>query len=385
MTDGLKPVGSESRTQPVTADRVLPMRKRVVTAVVLALCLLTLPSWASAQTDRRWQVELVGGITVFNLPTSGDAALPPTGPSLPTSGPTNPSRRVPTWFLGDGASLLNGTNAEFGVPSRLVPLDGALGTLGLTGHNAPTLGLRVRRQVSSRLSLELGAELHTGSVDISDERLDAVEQSRASFDAAFTGLFTSGPFVDVDVTSTSTMRGQSSRELLVSGAVRIALFDGPFTPYLTVGGGVIHRLGDLPRIDLVGTYQFTVATTQGQASFAESDVLTMRHTQGSNLMGIAGAGFEQRLTERVGLSVDGRVYLGRQTLSLRLDSAPQVTVRTPGAFIESFTTPAVQFSSNPATGRDSTLSGTPLNGFKAFTTSGLQTRVSVTAGLVIRF
>ncbi|MDA1306533.1 MAG: hypothetical protein O2917_04655, partial [Acidobacteria bacterium] len=345
--------------------------QRCVAPVVLALCALTLPAWATAQTaDRRWQVELVGGVAVFNMPTSGDAALPAAGPALPTSGPTNPSRRVPTWFLSDGASLLNGTNAEFGVASRLVPLDAALGTLGLTGSNAPAFGLRVRRQMTSRVSLELGAELHAGSVRMSDELLDAVEQSRASFEAAFQGLFSSGPFADVDVAATSTMAGQSSRELLMSGVVRIALLDGTFSPYLTVGGGIIHRVGDLPRIDLAGAYQFTVATSQGQAAFAESDTLTLRYTQGINPVGIAGAGFEQRLTERVGLTLDGRVYLGRHTLSLRLDSAPQITTQSPGAFIESFTTPAVQFSSNPSTGRDSTLSGTPLNGFEAFSTSG---------------
>ncbi len=360
--------------------------RKCVAPVVLALCTLTLPAWATAQTaDRRWRVELVGGVAVFNMPTSGDAALPAAGPALPTSGPTNPSRRVPTWFLSDGASLLNGTNAEFGVASRLVPLDAALGTLGLTGSNAPAFGLRVRRQMTSRVSLELGAELHAGSVRMSDELLDAVDQSRASFEAAFEGLFTSGPFANVAVAATSTMTGQSSRELLVSGVVRVALLEGPFAPYLTVGGGMIQRLGDLPRIELVGAYQFTVATAATQASFAESDALTMRYTQGLNLVGIVGGGFEQRLTERVGLTVDGRVYLGRQTLSLRLDSAPQVTTRTPGAFVESFTTPAVQFSSNPSTGRDSTLSGTPLNEFEAFGSSGLQTRISVTAGLVIRF
>lgn len=190
------------------------MRTRVVTPFVVALCALILPAPASAQsTDRRWQVELVGGVAVFQMPTSGDAALPPAGPSLPTNGPTTPSRRVPTWFLGDGASLLNGTNAEFGVASRLVPLDAALGTLGLTGTNAPAMGVRVRRQMTSRLSLELGAELHAGSVRMSDELLDAAEGSRASFEAAFAGLFTSGPFQNVDVTATSTMTGQSSHEL----------------------------------------------------------------------------------------------------------------------------------------------------------------------------
>ena len=87
----------------------------------------------------------------------------------------------------------------------------------------------------------------------------------------------------------------------------------------------------------------------------------------------------------MGFAIDGRVYVSRETLSLRVDSAPTVTTGTPAGFIESFTTPAVQFSNNTSTGRASSLSGTPLNGFKAFTTSGVQLRYAVTAGIFFRF
>ncbi|MBM3749653.1 MAG: hypothetical protein FJW21_00525 [Acidimicrobiia bacterium] len=362
------------------------MRRWVALGGLLTMVGLLVPTMADAQTtSRRWQVEAFGGLSVFELPTSGDAALPPTGQTLPTSGPTNPSRRVPTWFLGDGASLLNGTNAEFGVASRLVPLDAALGRIGLTGSGAPVTGVRVKRTLTSRWSLEAGAEIHNGSVDIDRQLLDAVEQARAGFEQAFTGLFTSGPFTGVRVDASSDITGATSRELALTAAVRLALGDGHFAPYVTLGGGFIRRIGDLPRATLAGAYQFTVSTSQGQAQFAESDTLTIRYEQGTNLVGIAGAGFSQRLTDRMSLTIDGRAYLGQQTLTLRLDSAPMVTTRTPGVFIESFTTPAVQFSNNPASGRDSTLSGTPLNGFQAFTTSGLQVRYQVTAGVALRF
>lgn len=348
--------------------------------------ILMVPVVAAAQTpDRRWEVEGLGGLSLFSLPSSGDAALPPAGPPLPTSGPTNPSRRVPTWFLGDGASLLNGTNADFGVVSRLVPLDAALGRPGLSGSNAPAAGLRLRRHLSSRWSLEAGAEFHAGAVDIDPALLDAVEQARASFEAAFQGLFTSGPFTGITVKADTAIDGQSSRELILSGTVRRAFPLGSLTPYLLAGGGIIARLGDLPRIDLTGAYQFTVSTTQGQATFSESDSLTLRFEQRAGVVGIAGAGVQRQLSDRVGLSVDGRVFLGRETLVLRLDSTPEVATRTPGAFIESFTTPAVQFSNNTATGRDSTLSGTPLTGFTAFTSSGLQVRYVLTAGVSVRF
>lgn len=364
------------------------MVRRLIISAWCGLGVLILgPAVATAQpvADRRWQVEFIGGLSVFDLPTSGTAALPPQGPSLPTSGPTNPSRRVPTWFLGDGASLLNGTNAEFGVPSRLVPLDDALGGVGLSGSGAPVVGVRIHRPFGTRWSVELAAELHTGSADLDPELIEAVELARTGFAAAFEGLFTTGPFTAVAVESSSAIQGRSSRELLVSGAVRRTWEGRRFAPYVVVGGGVMTRVGELPRVALAGSYQFAVSTSQGQATFAESDSLTVRFEQGANLLGIAGAGIVRQVSDRVSLTLDGRAYLGAETLTVRLDSAPSVSTRTPGAFIESFTTPAVQFSNNSSTGRDSTLSGTPLNGFKAFTTGGLQVRYVITAGAMIRF
>ncbi len=363
------------------------MFRRLVCLAVGTACICLIPTAASAQTvERRWQVEVIGGLSFFELPTSGDAALPPQGPSLPTSGPTNPSRRIPTWFLGDGASLLNGTNAEFGVASRLIPLDDALGSLGLSGTNAPVMGLRIRRALTSRWSLDLSTELWTGSTEIAPELLDAVELSRASFETAFTGLFSTGPFVSTTAQATATINDQTSRELAVIGSIRYHLLTGALAPYVTIGGGLITRVGDLPSVTLAGDYSFRVQTNQAPAaSFSESDVLTMRFEQAAGPVGMVGGGFRRDFTSRVGFSLDGRVYFSQDTLSLRLDSRPAVTTGTPAAFIESFTAPAVQFSNNNSTGRDSSLSGTPLNGFKAFTSSGLQTRYSVTAGVFVRF
>ncbi len=349
--------------------------------------MLLFPTLVGAQpAERRWQLEVVGGLSFFELPTSGEAALPPLGPSLQTSGPTNPSRRIPTWFLGDGASLLNGTNAEFGVASRLVPLDDALGTLGLSGSNAPVMGLRIRRALTTRWSVELSTEAWTGSTEISPELLDAVEMSRTSFVTAFTGLFSTGPFASTTVTSGVTIDDRTSRELALITSVRYQLFTGGLAPYLTLGGGVITRMGNLPSITVSGDYSFRVQTSQNPAaSFSESDALTMRFEQAAGPVAMIGAGLRRDLTSRAGFSVDGRVYVSNDTLSLRLDSRPVVTTGTPAAFIESFTAPSVQFSNNSSTGRNSTLSGMPLNGFKAFTTSGLQTRYAVTAGVFVRF
>jgi hypothetical protein len=346
-----------------------------------------LPTQVDAQTqERRWQVEVLGGLSLFELPTSGEAALPAPGPVMPQLGPTTPSRRIPTWFLGDGASLLNGANDELGVASRLVPLDSALGRLGLSGTNAPAIGLRLRRDLTPRWSIDLSTEVWTGSTKIDPALLDAVELSRASFEAAFRGLFDSGPFTNTTVSTDVAVGTQASRELAVIGSVRFHLLTGAFSPYLTVGGGVVTRIGSLPSVALNGSYSTRIAAQNTPAvPIAESDTLTLRFEQATGPVGVAGLGVRQHLSDRLGFTIDGRVYLSRETLSLRLDSMPSVTTGTPADSINSGTTPAVQFSNNASTGVSSSLSGAPLNGFKAFTTSGAQLRYGVTAGLFIRF
>lgn len=350
-------------------------------AALLAVMLAT-PAFAQTAPTPRWEVEGFGGLSLFELPSGGTAALPPAGSPLTTSGPTNPSRRVPTWFLGDGASLLNGVNAEFGVAGRITPLDGALASLGLSGANAPAFGLRVRRALTDRLAMEISADILPGSRELSSELVSAVEATRASFESAFAGLLSSGPFTAVAVTATASMANQSSRELATTAALRWSPTSGRIRPSITLGGGLVHQIGDLPSVTLTGNYRFQIL---GTVPINETDTLRLRYEQGSALVGLIGAGLRGMLSERLGWTLDGRVLLGQQTLTLRLDSEPTVTTGTPEGFIESFTTPAIQFSNSVNTGRESSLSGTPLTGFKTFSTSGVQTRYLITAGLVIRF
>lgn len=362
-------------------ERSLARSGAGIGATLLAVMLAT-PAFAQTATTPRWEVEGFGGLSLFELPTGGTAALPPAGPPLTTSGPTSPSRRVSTWFLGDGSNLLNGVNTEFGIASRITPLDNALGSLGLSGTNAPAFGIRIRRGLTNHVALEVSADVLPGSRELSPALTDAVEATRASFEAAFTGLLSSGPFTAVSVSATAAMANQASRELATTAAVRWTLTSGAVAPYITLGGGLVHQIGDLPSVTLTGNYRFQIL---GTVPINETDTLRLRYEQGTALVGVAGAGLRGSLSARLGFTIDGRVLLGPQTLTLRLDSEPAVTTGTPAGFVESFTTPAIQFSNNANTGRESSLSGTPLTGFKAFSTSGLQTRYLVTAGLVVRF
>ena len=353
----------------------------VIAAIVSAI----FAAPVNAQTTpakKRWQLEGFGGLSLFDLPKDGTATLPPLGASLVTSGPTNPTRRVSTWFVGDGASILNGVNAEFGIPARISPLDAVISTLSLSGANAPAFGLRLRRVVSDRITVEFSADMMPGSRELSPELVAAVEQARVSFVSAFNGLLSTGPFTNTSVTATATTTNKSARDLATTVAAQWMFKTGSLEPYVSLGGGFVHKMGDLPTVTLTGNYRFTIG---GTVQINESDVLRLRYDQGTAVVGLVGAGVRRALNDRFGFSIDGRVFVGQQTLTLRLDSTPTVATGTPAGFIESFTTPAIQFSNSSSTGRTSTLSGEPLNGFRAFTTDGLQTRYIVSAGIFVRF
>lgn len=352
-------------------------------AVAAILALGAAP--AAAQTSasaRRWQVEGFAGLSLFDLPTSGAADLPPAGAPLTTTGPLNQSRRVSTWFLGDGARLLNGVNTEFGIANRIAPLDTALATLGLTGANAPAFGLRARRALTEHLTIEFSADMMPGSRELSAELLDAVEAARTSFVGAFNGLVATGPFTNTSVGATTSVSNRSSRDLATTVAAQWTFTRKLVEPYVSLGAGLVHKIGDLPSVTLTGTYRFSIL---GSVPINETDILRLRYDQGTALVGLVGAGVRRTLSDRLGFSLDGRLLLGQQTLTLRLDSTPTVAAGTPEGFIESFTTPAIQFSNSRNTGRESSLTGAPLNGFKAFSTNGLQTRYILSAGVFLRF
>lgn len=362
------------------------MRLSVSLGVLALGVLLATPVSATGQSpneqSRRWQVDVVGGISLFELPTGGEAALPPPGPTLTATSPIYQSRRIPTWFLSDGASLVNGANREFGFAALLPPIDNVLGSLGLAGSNAPLGGLRAARYFTNRLALELGITLHQGSSEIDPALIDAAESAAAGFDAAFTGLFSSGAFSNVSVSSSSTVSGSTTRELLSTVALRVHVLSGRTSPYVTIGGGVLSGVGARPSVTLRGDYAFTFL---GGPSFVESDTLTIGFKQPLSAQGIVGAGFRTELSPRIGLVVDGRAMIGKPTYTLTLDAAPTVETRTPAGFVESGTTPSVHFSNNSSTGRLSTLSGDPLSGFEVFRSSDWQVRYVITAGIGIRF
>jgi hypothetical protein len=355
----------------------------IAAGVLLALTVTT-PCFA--QTDRRWEIEGVGGLSRGTVSSSGTAELPPAGAPIPSTSPIFPSRRTPSWFFGDGAEMLNRVNEAYAVAPRIVPLDAALGSPGLSYASAAVVGVRARRGLSPKLSVEIGLDIMPGSGDVSDELLGAAGDTLASFEAAFRGLFDTGPVAAVNVTTELVSRDGSAREVALTGAVNWHLGTGSVVPYVTVGGGLVSGTGDLSSVVLQGTYEVVAIDAAGATeSYRETDRLQMRFERGTAFVGIAGAGVRRDLSDRWGFRVDGRVLIGRENSRLLIDTAPDVQLDPPGGVLETLTNPNIQFSNDPATGRPSTLGGDPLDGFVAFNANGLQTRVLVTVGVFVKF
>ena len=335
---------------------------------------------AGAQ-GRRWEIEGYGGIVAARTASAGSQKLPPPGPPLVTSNPTFPTHQVPSWFFGDGTTVLNGANAELGGTGRITPLDAVFAPLG--SKRVGAVGVRLRRRLSERMSMEVSVDALTGPDDRISDLSAAVETSRDSFKTAFTGLLRTGPFAGVVVDATGESASEVQRR---DTAVTLALSAGfpawgSFVPYATFGGGVMAGSGSLPSASLEGRYRLSIL---GEVPIDEADRVSLRYTRGAALVAVLGGGLQRDFSSQWGLRVDLRLLMGPDTTHVLLDAAPLSTRTGQSGFVESFTNPAVQFSNDPATGRRSTLSAPGLDGYEVFS-GGFQARTFLTVGLVRRF
>jgi hypothetical protein len=354
------------------------MRHSVLPAIAFWVCAAAGP--ASAQ-DPRWAIEGYGGVVAARTAGEGSLSLPAAGAPIVTSSPIFPSRQVPSWMFGDGALLLNGVNADFGIPGRISPLDAIFGPLD--SSRVAAAGVRVRRRLSGRLSLEIGVDAFLRPEDRSSGLAAAVDSTRDSFKAAFTGLFATGPFAAVAVDATGSATAEVRRRetaATLSLSARLARW-GSWAPYATFGGGVLAGSGSLPSASIDGRYRFSILN---EVPIDETDRVSVRYARRAAFVAVLGGGLERDLSARWGLRVDVRMLLGPDTTRVLIDATPSSTRTGPAGFVESFTNPAVQFSNEPSTGRRSSLSAPALQDVEVFK-GGLQTRTLVTLGIVRRF
>ena len=352
----------------------------IVASALLGSAQSALAQGAGPQaTNHPWEVEGAAGIGAGSL-TNGSTALPAPGAAIATSSPIFPSRQTSSWMFGDGAALLNSVNAAFGLTARVQPLDSALQALGLDSTGA-AVSFRVRRAVSDRFALELSVDVLSGSAHLSDTLVSATTATRDSTKAALTALLSTGPFAAISVDGSSSTTSGTNREIATTGALVWTLRpSSSWSPYATMGAGVLAGAGDLPSATIQVNYR---ASILGNVPIPESDHVTLHYDRQSAVIGVFGGGIKHEASSW-GWRVDARVLVGGDSPRLLLDAQPSVTTGTPAGFIESFTNPAIQFSNNPSTGRLSTLSGSMIQNFEAVS-AGHETHVLVSVGVFKRF
>jgi len=312
------------------------------------------------------------------------------------------SRRISSWYFGDGALLLNEVLQNLGRSERITPLDSLLTGPMVRRKSGASFGLRFSRRLRSRLAAELTVERNLGSLEIDAAVPQAIEASRASFISAFTGLIATVPsFNGSTVTSVSTIHSSTLRQLFTTGTVNFDLrSNGRIRPYVAGGAGVVSYRGSELRAMVVGNYRMEPGDTDPRTTtphlvFSQQDSVTARSSVSANkFVSVFGGGVRYNASQRRGIRADVRLYLSGNESSTVVDATP-VTLPPPptssgAVFWVGNTTPLIQITNGPSDNvipnrNQSSLSAPKISGFRTFTASGQQTEVNVALGIFWRF
>ena len=376
------------------------MRTRVLalTAGLSVIALLLLSSSVSAQTTvaasppsvsktTKWEIEIYGGRSAVRTPDGGASQLPAAGPTFTYIG--LPSRRVPSWYFGDGASLVNQSVANRAISARLSPLDSILSRAVMKGAGGGSAGLRISRRLTQRFSAEFNVDVSNGAPRMDQAARDQIETTRASFLTLWNQLLPSTVFRNVAITSTSDIQsGGGGRQTLATFAVSINLGEGHgIQPYVSAGGGVGVQDHGGASFTLTGRYTFSPRIGNFiVGTFDESDTVHVRYeTKHAFPVGAFGGGVKIGRS-RHGVRLDIRFLLSRDTSETILDATPAGVMSSPEFDLvlgDGLSPWNLVFSNNP--GLFSSLSGAPIVEFTTRTRGGTIIRTLVTIGYVFRF
>ena len=309
----------------------------------------------------------------------------PAGTPFTTAG-GDPSRRIPSWYYGDGARLFNQVQqqfaTEFGVSvPAIVPLDPVLTTAAARRARGLTLGVRITRRLTPRYSIEIGIDHARSPLQVTGAARAAIEATNSSFEEAFTGLLSTAPIADLNVASTPEFNDDSGHQTSVTGAMAIDLMRrGRVATYVVAGGGLLTNGGGDSEVRLRGVYQFSLF---GVVPYHENDSVTMRFVdRRQSAIGIVGGGVTYDLRARQAVRVDVRAQVGPGGARTVVITAAAHGRGTPVEVLPTATSPSVQFSTVDGH-RSSLMPGS--TELQTFTGSGFQARVQVTVGYLFRF
>jgi hypothetical protein len=378
----------------------------------VALAAVVSPAAAQTADSGKWEIELHGGGMSPTNPTGGAVSLPGPGTVFATSGIFSPSpalvvsssRRESSWYFGDGAILFNqvaaalaasGVAATTPFPGRIATLDPVLGRSLGERRRGGSIGARVSRVLTPRLSAEVSVDYSLARLHITQANSDAIEATRAGFIAAFSGLITSNPSrVLNSLTSVAALDSGGAHQLFTSGALIINLrTTGDVIPYATVGASLISTTGKMPSATLRGNYQFL---NPSGSPINETDNVAVRDVRDARTVaGLLGGGVTYHVSPRWGIRFDARASLGRNSAGTVVDATPNVALGLlPAGRGLLNADPTIQFSNNssdPVTSLGvtavaaSTLTGPPLTGLRTFSGSGVSSETNIAAGIFWRF
>jgi len=341
---------------------------------------------AQGASSGKWEIEFHGGFASATMPDGGSAGTLPVATPLSTLPFSQPSRRISSWFFGDGTALINSVNATLAPGSRLTAIDPVITSSSASRDNGGSFGFRLVRRFGSRYFAEGAVDFSNTPLRFSQEALDGIEASRSTFVTAFRGLFISGPSANPNVTATVDLHEGSGREVITTGVFGIDLLThGRFIPYVVGGAGLAHATGDQPSATLTGNYGFPIPVPNF-TPINETDKLTIRLVREDNAaVGVFGGGFRYATSARWGVRFDVRATVGGGASDVLIDATPSVVTgtTTAGVILVSPTIPSAVFSTTNVA--SSSLSGPAISGLKTFSGSGSSLRTNIVGGVYIRF
>jgi hypothetical protein len=357
---------------------------RVVSLLVVSLGIEVTASQAIA--GQRWEVEVHGGALVSSNPTGGTSLLPAPGTDIPLSGGTIVTRRVPSWFFGDGAAILNQILGPRS-PVKITPLDSILQSSIVERQSGVSYGVRADGPLTPRFSVEFALDGSQTPLALRSSQKAAVSASQTSFLATWNQLLDGLARGGEVVTTDATLDGKRGHQIVTSGALLINLRSSTtFTPYIAAGIGYIAARGGAPAITVVGNYDFSLPPAPIGPLFHinETDTVKIQSVAENTVTAVFGGGVKYALGDRWGVRADLRDYVHRNVIRTTVTTNPQNATPGPGVvnFFPSLNAPAIVFSATPLS--LSTLS-TTLNDVQTFKGHGGVNQINVSAGVYWRF
>lgn len=364
--------------------------------IVILAALLVATNAGSAFAQRapapqgKWEIEVHAGRIVVVNPLDGTQAGEAAGEEFRTV-TGGLSLVVPTWTFGFGNALWRQVQTQLQSPpdASIASLDSVVSGSSARPRSGFGIGVRVSRQIGSRVRLEGTIDLGGGHVRVSEEALAAIEATRASYLTAWQRLFASAPstFQNASVTSEATITQGSGGQLMAIGSVSVDLKNiRRYVPYLMVGGGVLRTLGEPPSVSLVSRYTTRLG---GAALIDQTDDVRVRYALDKHLLVTSfGVGVRRMVSDRWGWRAEIREHLSGNRMRQILDATPSAAAGANPSAEPVFATNAfigIQLANPSNSTARSSLGGPGPSGVQSFTGTGMESRFAATIGAFLRF